>query len=222
MQGIPVTSITLFLFGGVAAIDRESKTPVQAFQVAIAGPVVSLLIFAALWLGSQTFSATAPLHVLLLNLARINLILALFNLIPGLPLDGGQVFKSVIWGLTGDRLRGVVWAAKSGQILGVSAGISSLILAVLFPSQAVWFLWIGLIGGFVWRQSRSYQQVAYLQQVLLNLQVIDVLQPLENPATQVVESHLTVAQFIQHDLQQETPPDRYLLTQLMEQNRAKQ
>ena len=91
-QGITVKSIKLFLFGGIASIERESKTPEGAFAVAIAGPAVSLLLFALLFTIIQTVSLSGGLALILRDVARINLVLALFNLIPGLPLDGGQNF----------------------------------------------------------------------------------------------------------------------------------
>src|SRR5579883_2132726 len=117
-QGIKVNSITLFLFGGIAAIEEESKTPGKAFQVAIAGPAVSIALFVLLKLLSNTLPDASPARMMIGDLARINLILALFNLIPGLPLDGGQVLKAALWKTTGNRFQAVRLAAKVGQILG--------------------------------------------------------------------------------------------------------
>ncbi|HEY9832686.1 MAG TPA: site-2 protease family protein, partial [Stenomitos sp.] len=117
-QGIKVNSITLFIFGGVASIDRESKTPGQAFQVAIAGPAVSLALSGLLYGVAQVVPSNTLGQILALDLAHINLILGIFNLIPGLPLDGGQVLKAAIWKLTGSRFQGVRWAAQTGKFLG--------------------------------------------------------------------------------------------------------
>ncbi|PSP04749.1 MAG: site-2 protease family protein, partial [Cyanobacteria bacterium SW_7_48_12] len=115
-QGIPVNSITLFLFGGVAAIGRESNTPGKAFQVAIAGPVVSITLFGLFTVVTPLLSESSATQTLALNLARTNLVLGLFNLIPGLPLDGGQVLKAAIWKLNGDRFVGGRWASRTGQV----------------------------------------------------------------------------------------------------------
>lgn len=101
-QGIIVNSITLFLFGGIASIDQESKTPGQAFQVAIAGPSVSFTIFLFLTLMGQFAPISEPFAAVISDLAGINLVLALFNMIPGLPLDGGQVLKAAVWKITGE------------------------------------------------------------------------------------------------------------------------
>ena len=99
-QGIKVNSITLFLFGGIAALERESNTPAQALQVAIAGPIVSIILF-GLFLGLSNLSNQNDIiSFITIDIARINLVLAIFNLIPGLPLDGGQVLKAIVWQLT--------------------------------------------------------------------------------------------------------------------------
>ncbi len=167
-QGIKVNSITLFLFGGIAAIEEESKTPGQAFQVAIARPIVSIMLFLLLRLASMVVPETSYVKMMLGDLARINLVLALFNLIPGLPLDGGQVLKAAIWKITGDRFQSVHWAATSGQILGY--GAIALGFAVdFFTKELVTGLWIVLLGWFTIRNAKSYDQVTTLQETLLKI-----------------------------------------------------
>ena len=145
-QGIKVNSITLFLFGGVAAIEEESKTPGQAFQVAIAGPAVSVILFFLLRLGSSLIPDSNPLNEMTGDLSRINLVVALFNLIPGLPLDGGQVLKAALWKVTGDRFLAVHWAAKAGQILGYCA-IALGFAIDFFTREFITGLWMVLIGS---------------------------------------------------------------------------
>ncbi|MDF5725459.1 MAG: site-2 protease family protein [Rhizonema sp. PD37] len=166
-QGIKVNSITLFLFGGIAAIE-ESKTPGKAFQVAIAGPVVSIALFFLLQLMSNVLNETSVLSIMSGDLARINLLLALFNLIPGLPLDGGQVLKAALWKATGNRFKAVKLAAKAGQILGYAA--IGLGLAVDYlTGELVTGLWIALLGWFGIRNATSYDRVTTLQETLLQL-----------------------------------------------------
>ena len=101
-QGIGVKSITLFLFGGLANLEKESETPADAFWVAIAGPLVSLVLFGLLTAIGIGTGVSGALAVLLGLLASVNLALALFNLIPGLPLDGGNILKALVWGVHGD------------------------------------------------------------------------------------------------------------------------
>jgi Zn-dependent protease len=173
-QGIKVNSITLFLFGGIAAIEEESKTPGQAFQVAIAGPLVSIGLFVVLNLISNVLPDTSISSAIIGDLARINIVLALFNLIPGLPLDGGQVLKSAIWKATGNRFQAVRGAAKAGQILGYAA--IGLGLAVdYFTSDLTSGLWIALLGWFGIRNATSYDRVTILQETLLKTQASEAM-----------------------------------------------
>ena len=153
-QGIQVNSITLFLFGGIAAIDQESKTPGQAFQVAIAGPAVSLGLYGLLTLTVAVLSLPTPIAVLFANVAQINLVLTVFNLIPGLPLDGGQVLKAAVWKATDSRIKGVRWAARTGQVLGWTAVGGGLLAYLAQPSLDL--IWIVLIGGFAIRNASNY------------------------------------------------------------------
>ncbi|MEQ8540229.1 MAG: site-2 protease family protein [Coleofasciculus sp. D1-CHI-01] len=172
-QGIKVNSITLFIFGGVAAIDRESQTPGDAFQVAIAGPGVSLCLFGLFYGLTQVLPTENLGYLVAADLARINLVLTLFNLIPGLPLDGGQVLKAAIWKLTGNRLQGVRWAAQAGKLIGSLAIAVSLGLALL---TGVWtVLWLALIGSFVYRNANAYDRLTILQEALLELQASDTM-----------------------------------------------
>ncbi|MCC3416920.1 MULTISPECIES: site-2 protease family protein [unclassified Microcoleus] len=194
-QGIKVNSITLFLFGGVASIDSESKTPGQAFQVAIAGPLVSFALFLILGLGSQVFPQTSLLSIITEKVAVINLVLGLFNLIPGLPLDGGQVLKAAIWKITGSRFAGVRWAAKTGQILGwlaVAFGVSLCLLARQYGG-----LWMALIGWFAIRNASSYSRFTSLQEALLKTKAADAM----SREFRVVDANLSLREFA----------DRYLL-----------
>lgn len=167
-QGIKVNSITLFLFGGVASIEEESKTPFKAFQVAIAGPLVSIALFFILSLISQVLSDTSILSVMLGDLGRINLVLGLFNLIPGLPLDGGQVLKAALWKATGDRFKAVHLAARTGQVLGYCAIAFGLFVDYV-TGELVTGLWIALLGWFCIRNATSYDRVSTLQEALLKI-----------------------------------------------------
>lgn len=173
-QGITVNSITLFVFGGVASIDRESKTPGGAFQVAIAGPAVSLTLFLLFYLLSQFLSPSGVAQVIVSDLARLNLVLGLFNLIPGLPLDGGQVLKAAVWKLTGNRFQGVHWAAKTGKVFGGLAIALGLFVALL-TGQFLGPIWIALIGGFVFRNANAYDQLTTLQEALLQIVASDAM-----------------------------------------------
>ncbi|ACK65514.1 peptidase M50 [Rippkaea orientalis PCC 8801] len=204
-QGIKVNSITLFLFGGVASIDRESKTPVGAFWVAIAGPLVSfglfILFFSLIqWVNISSFVPSVTqelgnikslLRYMLGDLARINLVLGIFNLIPGLPLDGGQILKAIVWKLTGDRFTGVRWAAASGKLIGW-VGISTGLFFVL-TTGGLSPVWIALIGWFVLRNADTYDRLTALQESLLKIVAAEAM----SHDFRVINAHLTLNQFAQ-------------------------
>ncbi|RCJ21363.1 Zn-dependent protease [Nostoc minutum NIES-26] len=203
-QGIKVNSITLFLFGGIAAIEEESKTPGKAFQVAIAGPLVSIALFLLLRFVSDIAPDTSPITVMVGDLARINLVLALFNLIPGLPLDGGQVLKAVLWQVTGNRFQAVHLAARAGQILGY--GAIALGFAVDFLTrELVIGLWIALLGWFGVRNASSYDRVTTLQETLLELVATDVM----TRDFRVVDAKQTLRSFADSYLLDSTAPEVY-------------
>ncbi|MBE9061566.1 site-2 protease family protein [cf. Phormidesmis sp. LEGE 11477] len=171
-QGITVNSIKLFLFGGVASIERESKTPGGAFKVAAAGPAVSIALFVLLTLLGNAGSLPPVANGLVREVAQVNLVLALFNLLPGLPLDGGQIFKAAVWKATNSRTTGVRWAAKSGQVVGWSG---LLLGAIAFFSTGSLFaaLWPVLIGLFILRNAGAYNRMNTLQEELAKLKTGD-------------------------------------------------
>ncbi|MGL5034410.1 MAG: site-2 protease family protein [Microcystaceae cyanobacterium] len=198
-QGIRVNSITLFLFGGVASIERESKTPLGAFFVAIAGPLVSFGLFGSFEI-LGFFLRDFPIFRYGANsLSDINLFLGLFNLIPGLPLDGGQVLKALVWKISGDRLVGIEWAARSGQVLGV-IGIS-LGLTLWLVVGDIGGAWLALIGWFVWRNAYSYRKVSQLQKDLKKLQAKEVM----TRDFKVVKASLTLREFTETYLLDSSP-----------------
>ncbi len=198
-QGITVNSITLFLFGGIASIDRESKTPGQAFQVAIAGPGVSFALFLLLALLARGFTPNTPPHFVASTLSGINLALALFNMIPGLPLDGGQVLKAAVWKATGSRIKGLRWAARSGQVLGWLAIALGVMIYLQSPANGVNALWIGLIGWFVINNASSYSRVSDVQEAVGGLQAAAVM----TREFRVVDAKLTLQAFNENYVQQE-------------------
>ncbi len=196
-QGIKVNSITLFIFGGVASIEQESKTPEQAFQVAIAGPAVSFILFAILGVVAGLVPGASPVSIVARDLSSINLVLALFNLIPGLPLDGGQILKAIVWKFSGNRFQGVRWAAQAGKTLGFTA--IALGLALFFLATSFGGIWIALIGWFAVRNANAYERLAALQQVLLQLQAQDAM----TRHFRVVEAKMTINEFAGEYLQTE-------------------
>jgi Zn-dependent protease/CBS domain-containing protein len=146
-NGIPIRGITLFVFGGVAQIGREPGSPGAEFRIAIAGPLTSLAL-AALFGGVGTVGANAPLvSVPALWLARINLAVALFNLLPGFPLDGGRVLRAAVWAWTGSFDRANRTAAAAGEVLALALiGVGTL---RALGGDVAGGIWMALIGWFL-------------------------------------------------------------------------
>lgn len=160
---IPVRSITLFIFGGVAQIGAEPSSAVAEFWIAIAGPVVSFALAGLFALLRSPLAAAAPLLAMAQYLAYINGTLGLFNLIPGFPLDGGRVFRAIVWGITHNMRRATRIAANVGR------GIAFLFIAFgvwqMFTGNFGSGLWIAFIGWFL--ESAAMGQVQ--QQVVQDL-----------------------------------------------------
>lgn len=145
--GIPIRRITLFLLGGLAEIDREPRTPAGEYLIAIAGPLVSLFLGASFIAAAVAAPEDSVGQLVLLDAGRVNLALAVFNMVPGMPLDGGRVLRAAIWRITGDRARATRVAVRSGQSFAV----------LLFTAGAVSFfageyggIFLILVGSFIW------------------------------------------------------------------------
>ena len=169
-EGIKVSSITLHLIGGVARMERESSTAMGSFRVAAAGPAVSFLLAGLLLASQHSADHVNPLlGNLVAQLGVLNLALALFNLLPGLPLDGGLILKSLVWQFTGSQRRGIQVATATGRLLSLTAimlGVWWFLNSGGFPA-----LWVVMLGWFGVGASRSQSQTLALQQLLINLQV---------------------------------------------------
>ena len=189
-QGIPVKSITLFIFGGLATLEKESETPLQAFLVAIAGPMVSVLLFGLFSFIAATAPLNLPIKAIVSLVAYINLILALFNMIPGLPLDGGNVLKAIVWKITGNPNKGIIFAGRVGQVIGWIA-ISLGFLSIVGISQ-VGSIWTLFIGAFLLRNAGFAAQSATVQDKLSQYTAKDAVIP-DSP---IVEDNLSVREFV--------------------------
>jgi Zn-dependent protease/predicted transcriptional regulator len=179
-RGIPVRDITLFLFGGVSNIQREPAAPGAEFFMAIVGPLTSLVLGGLLVLlagasvgpvqdaiadPTQAAARLNPLLTLVIWLGSVNVTVGLFNLIPGFPLDGGRVLRSILWAATGNLRRATRWAAGVGQAIAWIMIVGGI--AMTFGARIPFFgtglgggLWLAFIGWFLNTASaQSYQQV---------------------------------------------------------------
>ncbi|SDD27509.1 Zn-dependent protease (includes SpoIVFB) [Sanguibacter gelidistatuariae] len=151
-QGMTVHELALTFWGGHTAYSDAHTTPLNAAFIAVVGPLTNLILAAAAWFGYQSQPATSSLALMLYVSAFANAAVAVFNLLPGLPLDGGQIAESVVWALTGSRLRGTVAAAWSGRILAVGLVVAAIAVPTLRGEQVqlLMVVWAGLIGSFMW------------------------------------------------------------------------
>jgi Zn-dependent protease len=148
-EGGHVDKITLFIFGGVAQMDEEPKGPGREFLMAAAGPAMSLLLALASFLAyTITLMQGTPWWIWspLQYLAMINLFVAVFNMLPGFPLDGGRVLRSILWAITKDLLKATRWAVRAGQFIGWSM-VSMAVFSVINGSGEL--IWFGLVGWFI-------------------------------------------------------------------------
>lgn len=193
-MGVSVGDVTLWLFGGVTTLQGEAKTPKAAFRIAFAGPATSLAlsaIFAGLAIAFDAVHATAIAVSVAWWLATINLLLGLFNLLPGAPLDGGRVVRAYLWRRHGDSVRAAVGAAHAGRVVGII--LITLGLAEFLAGGLIGGVWLAFIGWFIFTAARDEEMQITTRQALAGLRVADAMTA--NPHT--APGSLTVEDFIQ-------------------------
>jgi Zn-dependent protease/CBS domain-containing protein len=173
-RGIRVQDITLFLFGGATRAKVESRGPADEFLIAVVGPLTSLALAAAFWAVSALDGVLSrPVAGAFGYLAWVNLILALFNLVPGFPLDGGRILRSAIWRATGSLPRATRIASIGGQVVGwllVAGGVFSLVSGSLGGG-----IWLAFIGWFLVQAARSSYEDIQTRLILQKVEAEDVM-----------------------------------------------
>lgn len=170
---LPVKSITLFVFGGVSQIEREPPNAWQEFTIAIAGPLSSLFLAGCFWLVAHYVHGSEMVAAVAGWLWEINLILALFNLVPGFPLDGGRVLRGIAWAITGSFERASAIASTSGRAFAYLMIFIGIWQAL--SGNFVGGLWLAFIGWFLLEAAReSYAQVA-IRGSLTGLRASDIM-----------------------------------------------
>lgn len=170
---IPVESITLFIFGGLARISRDPDNARQEINIAIAGPISSLFLAACFGLVAYFFHGSEMVVSAARWLAVINVILALFNLVPGFPLDGGRILRGIAWGITKDFTRATRIASRCGQIFAYTM----ILIGIWQALRGNWMggLWTAFIGWFLLSASQeSFAQVA-LRSTLTGVRAEDIM-----------------------------------------------
>jgi Zn-dependent protease/CBS domain-containing protein len=191
-NGLEVEGITLWLFGGVARLQGEARSPGAELRIAGVGPLVSLVLAGAFWLlalGLNAIGLPGLVVDVFVWLAVINLVLAVFNLIPAAPLDGGRLLRAWLWQRRGDRTSAAITASRAGRGFGwflVGLGFVQL-LFVGFGG-----LWLMLIGWFLTNAASAEEQHAKVSNALADVRVADVMtsQPTTAPASTTVDRFL--------------------------------
>jgi len=188
-MGIEIEKITLFFLGGVAHLKEQPKTAKGEFVMAIAGPMMSLAIGIGATLAGLAMVPTTgsiadiedlmsharPLPTLLLWLGPINIVLAVFNMLPGFPLDGGRVLRATLWWLTGDHDKATTWAGTAGK--AVAYGFFAVGLISLFNGATVQGIWFGILAFFLYNAARAESSMGLDR--LKELRVAEVMRRLD-------------------------------------------
>ncbi|MFH0887177.1 MAG: site-2 protease family protein [bacterium] len=177
-MGIPIKGITLFIFGGVAQLEKEPQDPKVEFLMAIAGPLTSIvlgLIFLSCALLLQNIPELSALDSILTYLMVINFIVAIFNLIPGFPLDGGRILRSIIWHYTKSLRRATAYASSAGKFFAyllIFYGVVNFFLGAFIGG-----LWAILIGFFLREAAASSYQQIITKSTLRGISIRDIMTP---------------------------------------------
>jgi len=192
-KGIQVRSITLFVFGGIAQLTREPDRPLTEFQIAIVGPIASMgLAFGFKLIASAAAGRSDQALAVADLLAQVNLMLALFNLLPGFPLDGGRVFRAVVWWVTESFTRATAIAAKSGQAIGYAFILGGILIG--FTANLFNGLWLAFIGWFLLTMAQESVLQVSLRSALKGLTAKDIM-AVDCP---VVSGRMSLAELVEN------------------------
>jgi Zn-dependent protease/CBS domain-containing protein len=174
--GVPVSDVTLWLFGGVTRLGGEAQTAETEFRIAVSGPVTSLAlagVFAAVAVAFRQFGVANITVGVAWWLSGINVLLGLFNLFPGAPLDGGRVLSAYLWRRHGDKVRGELGATRGGRIVGYA--LIALGLFEFMVASIVTGVWTVFIGWFLLSAAQSEERRILTRQSLSGVRVVDAM-----------------------------------------------
>ncbi|MEA2375258.1 MAG: hypothetical protein QOD53_1721, partial [Thermoleophilaceae bacterium] len=189
-NGIGISGIDLWLFGGLAKMKGDTKTPGQEFRVAVAGPVVTAVIALVCWVGVGVAGGShgylhglaldarghvSPLVAILSFLVFINVILLVFNLVPGFPLDGGRIARAIAWWRTGDRDRATRFAARLGRAFGYMLIAGGILLLFQPGADKVAAIWLVAVGFMLSQSARAAEVQSQISTQIADLRVSDVM-----------------------------------------------
>jgi Zn-dependent protease/predicted transcriptional regulator len=193
-HGVEVEGLTLWMFGGVTTLRGSATTPRADLQIAGAGPAASFalaFLFGDAAVAFRALDLSGVLVVVAAWLAAVNLVLAVFNLVPGAPLDGGRILRAVLWRHSGDRAKAAATASRAGEAIGY--GLFVLGLIAFLAGDTVGGLWTVFIGWFILASARAEYDAEVSGRVLGAVTVREVM----TPHVQTADAGATVAQFVE-------------------------
>ncbi len=194
-EGIPIKKITLFIFGGVAQMEAEPKTPGAEFKITAAGPLTSLAIAIVLFALYYLFPAPGRLYSeSIFFVARLNLIVSVFNLIPAFPLDGGRIFRSLIWHFNKNMLKATRIAVNTGSAFSFFA--MGLGFMMIFFQGQLWGLWLIFLGWMIYQAGQSSYSQLVFQETFSGVKVSSLM----STALETVSPDLTLDELAEHFL----------------------
>lgn len=202
---IPIQSITLFMLGAVAQMEDEPPTAWDEFRMAIAGPISSALFGLFFLAVAAAVHNNVPRLIswALLELGVLNIVLAIFNMLPGFPMDGGRVFRAILWGATGNLLQSTRIASITGQAFGI-AFIAIGVISLVYPPYRMYLgnaIWLGIVGLFLFTAARSQYQQILLRETLRQVPVENVM----NAKVETVPATISVERLVQEFFLRDTP-----------------
>ena len=193
-HGVGVKRITLWLLGGVSELEGEPPTPRAAFQIAGAGPLASLVIGAVAAAGVAIAEAAGASRLIVVSLgwlAVVNIILAIFNLLPGAPLDGGRVLQAIVWRIRGDRDQAQIAANRAGVVLGILLAAFGVVQVFLAGNLSG--LWLVLLGWFLVTAANAETASVRMNRALEGRSVRDIMaaDPVAGRDNQTIDSFVS-------------------------------
>lgn len=172
-NGLPIRKITLFLFGGVAQMERDVDNPILELKMAAAGPAMSVVLAGLFYGLSKLFADYRLLYNLMHYLAFVNMLILGFNMVPGFPLDGGRILRAAIWHKTGNMQKATRIASRIGTVFAFMLMVYGVVN--IFVGQLIGGLWLMFIGFFLRQAAQSGYLLVTLRQTLGPLRVADVM-----------------------------------------------
>ena len=186
-EGVGVNSITLFIFGGVAHIANEPPDADSDFRIVVSGPFASITLGSGFYILGLVTTAFPPISEVSFYLAYMNFLLAIFNLIPGFPLDGGRIFRALAWKISGDYVKATRWATAGG--FGIAICFALLGFGMVYMGSLFAGLWLIFVGGYLGFVARD----SYLQAKLTDHFQDKVEEDLQKQDKQIISPRLKVS-----------------------------